>query len=53
VSELAQGLYRVLSDVAFRERLAAQTVDHAKHFSWETHLDGLQKVYKEVCALPS
>ncbi len=50
VAELAQALYRVLSDAAFRARLAEKTVAHARTFSWDSHLDGLQKVYKDVCA---
>ncbi len=48
VEELASALYRVTSDVAFRTRLAEKTVAHARTFSWESHLDGLQKVYREV-----
>jgi glycosyltransferase involved in cell wall biosynthesis len=48
VEELASALYRVQSDVAFRSRLADKTVAHARTFSWESHLDGLQKVYREV-----
>lgn len=53
VAELSQALYRVLSDAAFRSRLAEKTVAHARKFSWDSHLDGLQKIYKEVCELPS
>lgn len=53
VEDLAQGLYRVLSDRGFRQRLSEAGIKHAQGFSWESHLDGLQKVYKEVCASPS
>ena len=53
VEELAQGLHRVLSDRAFRQRLSEAGVAHARNFSWDKHLDGLLKVYKEVCASPS
>lgn len=53
ISDLAQALYRVLSDTAFRQRLASHTVEQARRFGWDAHLDGLQKVYKEVCASPS
>jgi glycosyltransferase involved in cell wall biosynthesis len=48
VEELASALYRILSDAAFRSRLTENTVAHARTFSWESHLDGLQKVYREV-----
>jgi glycosyltransferase involved in cell wall biosynthesis len=53
VPELALGLHRVLSDAPFRKRLADAAKIHAQIFSWETHLDGLLKVYKEVCESPS
>jgi glycosyltransferase involved in cell wall biosynthesis len=53
IPDLVQGLNRVLSDKAFRARLSAATVPHARKFSWEKHIDGLQKVYQEVCASPS
>ncbi len=50
VEALASALYRVLSDGAFRARLADKTVAHAQAFSWDAHLDGLQKVYRDVIA---
>ncbi len=50
VEELASALYRVLSDAAFRSRLADKTIVHAQTFSWDAHLDGLQKVYRETIA---
>lgn len=50
VEELTSALYRVLSDPMFRARLAEKTVAHARGFSWDKHLDGLQKVYNDVCA---
>jgi glycosyltransferase involved in cell wall biosynthesis len=53
IPDLVQGLNRVLSDKAFRTRLAAATIPHAQKFSWDKHIDGLQKVYQEVCASPS
>jgi glycosyltransferase involved in cell wall biosynthesis len=53
VEELAQGLHRVLSDRGLRQRFSEAGIIHAKNFSWDRHLDGLQKVYKEVCASPS
>ncbi len=53
IPDLVQGLNRVLSDKAFRARLAAATIPHARKFSWDKHIDGLQKVYQEVCASPS
>lgn len=53
VEDLAQGLYRVLSDNAFRARLSENAIAHARKFSWDAHIDGLQKVYQDVCASPS
>ncbi|MCC6563982.1 glycosyltransferase family 4 protein [Candidatus Uhrbacteria bacterium] len=53
VQELTQGLYRVLSDKAFRARLSEAAIPHARKFSWDAHIDGLQKVYQDVCASPS
>lgn len=50
VEALASALYRVLSDAAFRSRLAEKTVAHARTFSWDAHLDGLQKVYRDILA---
>ena len=53
ISDLAQGLNRALSDASFRARLSSAAVIQAQKFSWDTHLDGLQKVYQEICASPS
>lgn len=53
VPDLTQGLYRVLSDAAFRHRAGEAALAHARTFSWDAHIDGLQKVYQEVCASPS
>lgn len=53
IPDLAQGLNRVLSDAPFRARLSAAAIAHARKFTWDAHLDGLQKVYQEVCTSPS
>lgn len=50
VEELSSALYRVLSDRGLRQRFSEAGIKHAQAFSWEKHLDGLQRVYNEICA---
>ncbi len=45
---LASRLKQIASDKDLRERLSSEAVKHAAHYSHETHIDGLVRVYQDI-----
>ncbi len=54
VEALASALKQILDHPDQRAQMSARAREQAlARFSWDTHLDGLEKIYREVCASPS
>jgi glycosyltransferase involved in cell wall biosynthesis len=49
---IADGIYRVLTDVDLRRELRHRGLARAKQFSWETSVRRVREIYGEVANLP-
>ena len=49
---IADGIYRVLTDVDLRRALRRKGLARARQFSWETSVRRVREIYGEVAALP-
>jgi glycosyltransferase involved in cell wall biosynthesis len=48
VFEISRALQRVLTDQSLRERMKAAGIEQAQHFSWDTSVHRMIRVYEEV-----
>jgi glycosyltransferase involved in cell wall biosynthesis len=49
---IADGIYRVLTDVDLRRELRRRGLARARQFSWETSVRRVREIYGEVADLP-
>jgi glycosyltransferase involved in cell wall biosynthesis len=50
-SQLAEALYKVLTDEELRQRLSAKGLKRARKFTWEKTAEGTLEVYRELAGL--
>jgi glycosyltransferase involved in cell wall biosynthesis len=50
---IADGIYRVLSDVELRRELRRKGLSRANQFSWEESVRRVRAIYTEVCGAPA
>ena len=51
VDEIAEAIYKILTDEVCREELIRKGIKRAKFFSWEKCARGYADIYREVCNL--